>query len=555
MSNEKIRADRAAVKHKADDTLQQMSLWEKACCCSITVMRYHRIFLLLAGTCLSIAVAHAGDIYSSGGWATLHRDAGNRKLAAGAPLLPSYRSWHALGGATVLTAPTMSPDGSTLYVTTGRERGHSNLHAFSLSGELLWQAQPWESADDSVDACAVLSSPIVDDQGDIYVNDCNQLFAFRADGRVKWVTPLPAPRPGDGVATGELAVNAFTTAVFTNQGHVLGVTNFGDVLVLDRATGRILNPAWRLPGRLSSVAEVEPMPERLFSNGMIDPAIREWAWQLLFGAHMRSANTPAVAVETDGRVFVAATSVNEGLGALYALDLHQRGQGVEVTLGFATDMGPGSGSSPALSLSANRVYVSDETGLFYAIDAQTGAVIWQVQTRAAAAAAAVGDDGTVYALQANAPALVAIAADGNIAWQSDLSELAAGSLPSSWILGDPVAVGNGNPTVIGEHVLVPVVYGYELWLGRRVPVFVRSSLVAVDARTGKGVRNVLALKDDSAGITVILQDGTIINSLGGLSSSALSQLAPYVNLLLPQGYRVIEPLGGIQVSLPAGGGE
>ena len=42
-------------------------------------------------------------------------------------------------------------------------------------------------------------------------------------------------------------------------------------------------------------------------------------------------------------------------------------------------------------------------------------------------------------------------------------------------LGEAVAIGNGNPTVVGRRVLVPVVYGYETRIfGRRVPWPVRS---------------------------------------------------------------------------------
>jgi len=511
------------------------------------------IIMLLVALGMTASSAYADSFYSGGGWATLHRDGGNRKLASAAPLYPDYRSWHALRGATVLTAPTISPDGMTMYVTTGQARGNSNLHAFTLSGELLWRADPWQSAYEGLDACAVLSSPIIDVQGDIYINDCNQLFAFKPDGRVKWITRLPFPQPGDWIAAGDLPVNAFTTAVFTSTGQILGVTNFGDVVMVDRTTGLILNPGWRLPGLLPAASTLEVMPSGLFANGMIDPDIREWVWQLLFGGNMRSANTPAVALETGGRVFVAATSVNQGLGALYALDLLETPEGFSIQLGFAIDMGPGSGSSPALSPAADRVYVSDEKGLFYSIDTQSGNIIWQTQTRAAAAAAAVGSDGTVYALQARAPALVALSPEGVVRWESDLSALATHNLPSSWLLGEPVAVGNGNPTVLKDHVLVPVVYGYELNLFRRIPLYVQSSLVAVDLRTGVGVRDVLSLRDDSSGITVIISDGTIVNSLGAVSSTALAQLAPYVNWLLPDNYRVLEPLGGVQVSLPSTG--
>jgi outer membrane protein assembly factor BamB len=162
----------------------------------------------------------------------------------------------------------------------------------------------------------------------------------------------------------------------------------------------------------------------------------------------------------------------------------------------------------------------------------------------------VGADGTIYALQIQAPALVTISPEGDIRWESDLDELARKTLPSSWLLGDPIAVGNGNPTVLKDSVVVPVLYGYEISLGKPILLPVISTLVAIDLETGEGLYNVLTLRDDSAGVTAVLPDGTIINSLAAMSSSAMSELAPFVNWLLPDDYRLIAPLGGVQVSMP-----
>ena len=503
---------------------------------------------LVAGADLS-----AEDVYSPGGWATLHRGPANRKLAPEVALGHDYRVWTALAGSAVLTAPTMSPDGRTLYVTTGRAVGNSNLHAFDLDGELLWQSEPWRGPEQGVDPCAILSSAIVDHHGDLYIGDCNQLFAFRSDGSLKWVVPLPSIRDGDWRASEAIPVNALTTAVFTREGHVLGVTNSGDVVVVERATGRSLADPIRLPGRVPPLSRRVPMPESVFSGGLVDPEIREWAWQLLFGGAMRSANTPAIDLET-GRVFVAATSTTEGRGALYALDLVARGDAFEVSIAYATEMGPGSGSSPSLSASGDTVYVSDEAGLFYAVDAESGGLRWQVQTKSTSAAAAVGSNGDIYSLQADGPALVAITREGRVRWQSDLQSLADEALPSSWLLGDPVAIGNGNPTAVGDAagdvVLVPVAYGYETRLGRRIPWVVKSSLVAVDAETGKGLRDVVMLADDSTGVTSVLLDGTIINSLGTAITSSLAPLAGFADWVLPKGFHLLRPVGGIQVSRP-----
>ena len=501
--------------------------------------------LFLAG---SAALAEPGNVYSPGGWSTLHRGPANRKLVEGVPLASSYSVWSTLEGASVLTAPTMSPDGQVLYVATGRAKGHSNLFAYSIQGELLWAAPAWTSPEEGVDPCAILSSPIVDQAGDIYLGDCNQLFAFRPTGELKWVVPLPPLQPEDWRASETLPINALTTAVFTREGLVFGVTNFGDVVLVDRETGASRLPAMRLPGHLPPLSDVLPMPASTFGDGLLDPAIREWAWQLLVGGAMRSANTPAVDTET-GRIFVAATSVKEGLGALYGLDLVPAGEAFSIEIRFATDMGPGSGSSPALSPERDRVYVSDETGVFYGVDARTGETHWQVQTKAASAAAAVGPEGTVYTLQAFGPALIALSPEGEVRWESDLSALAEARLPRSWLLGNPVAIGNGNPTVVDDRVLVPVVYGYETHLGRRIPWAVESSLVAVDASSGLGVADLVELKDDSTGITAVLPTGVILNSFGTALTSGLRALRP-LEWMLPGQRKLLQPLGGLQVSTP-----
>jgi len=97
---------------------------------------------------------------------------------------------------------------------------------------------------------------------------------------------------------------------------------------------------------------------------------------------------------------------------------------------------------------------------------------------------------------------------------------------------------------------VPVAYGYETRLGRRIPWLVKSSLVAIDAETGRGLRDVVALADDSTGITSVLPDGTIINSLGTAITSGLAPLAGIADWILPKGLHLLRPVGGIQVSRP-----
>lgn len=491
----------------------------------------------------------AESLYAASGWASLHQSGENRR-AQPVDLPAAYRTWHALAGASVLTSPVLGPEGH-LYVTTGLGRGHANLHAFTLEGTPLWESAPWQDRH-GLDACAILSSPIVDRDGDVYVSDCNQLWAFTPTGRVKWVIELPAAPAGAAFQSPAMPVNAFTTAAFTREGQVLGVTNFGQVVIADRATGALVAEVFQLPGLIPARSTKHALVDSILGGGLMDPALRDWAWQLLFGGSMRSANTPAVDPRS-GRIFVAASSAAPGRGALYGLSLRPAADGRwRVELEFTSDMGPGSGSSPALSPDGAQVYVSDDRGMFYAFDSASGALRWQQQTRAAAAAAAVAPDGTVVVLQESTPFDVALSPDGQRLWESDIGELAAAALPERWYLGGPVAIANGNPVIVNGLVLTPVVYSYTLGWGRfPLPLPVRSALLALDLRTGRALRDVLPLRDDSSGVTAVLPDGTILNSLGALMSSGTSPLQPLSRWLLPAPLVQLPVVGGFQVARPA----
>lgn len=506
------------------------------------------VALLLAALPAPPSHADQASFYASSGWATLHQDGANRRSQP-VDIAQDFSTWHALRGASVLTVPVAGPDGH-LYVSTGLPRGHSNLYAFTLDGKPLWQAPPWQDRY-GLDACAILSSPIVDRDGDVYISDCDQLWAFHPDGHLKWVIDLPPPPPGAPLQQPGLPVNAFTTAVFTTAGDVLGVTNFGQVVIVDHTTGAMKSDLFQLPGLIPPPSRKYPLRDGILGNELMDPSLREWAWQLIFGGDMRSANTPAVDART-GRIFVAATSVTPGRGALYGLDLVDRpDRTIRIKLAFASDMGPGSGSSPSLSPDGSRAYVSDDDGMFYAFDTRTGKKMWQLQTNATAAAAAVAPDGTIVALQAAPGFDIAITPDGHRLWESKIDNLVHKALPRRWYLGGPVAKGTGNPVIVNGLVLTPVLYCYTLGWGHwQIPIPVKSALVAIDLHTGRGTREVEPLSDDSAGITAVLPDGTIINSLGALTTSGAQPMARFTPWLLPGRLRQLQATGGIQVARP-----
>ena len=506
---------------------------------------------ILAAPAASVAVESQ---YSPGGWATLHKGPGNRKQVNNVSFADNYSSKVVVPGSSVLTAPVLSPDGQQFYFTTGQGDGYSNLHAFTIDGDALWSVP---AVDDNVsgeaagvDGCAILSSPIVDAEGDIYISDCDQVWAFKPDGSIKWVVEQPLPPENTWQPTDTLMVNAFTTAVFTSQGDVMGITNYGSVRVLDRDTGRLLNDPMILPGLQPPMSAV-PLPDSMLGEGVMNPELRVWAWQLLMGGAMPSANTPSVDINT-GRVFVAVTSNTPGNGALVGLDVVPLDDGrVDVQVAWITDMGPGSGSSPSLSPEGSQVYVSDELGMFYGIDTSSGEVLWTLQTASAAASVAVGADGVVYSLQQYAPAVIAMSPTGERLWETDISHLVEEKLGSHWLFGDPVGSGSGNPTITNEGLIVPIAYGYSWMVGeRRLPLYVKSSIVLFDTETGKAIRDVTDIPDDSSGITVVLDDGTILSSLGAVVTSSVNPLRGLLNWLMPGDYDMLHMVGGLHIARP-----
>jgi hypothetical protein len=173
----------------------------------------------------------------------------------------------------------LGPEGNR-YVTTGRGPGTSHLHAFDRDGNLLWESPPQASPAD-LDSAAVASATLVDRQGDVYVSDFDQFWAFHSDGTLKWVSALPTPG------------QSFVSAIITKEGFVGGVTTGGEVVLFDRNDGSSAVPVFQLPA--GDPPPAAPPRPGLWQGGLMDPSIIPLIEAAFFGEMMQVASTSSAA--------------------------------------------------------------------------------------------------------------------------------------------------------------------------------------------------------------------------------------------------------------------
>ncbi len=112
--------------------------------------------------------------YADTEWPSIHQGPDNADYTSVDTGRVFRTKWTALEGASTMCATTTGPEGN-LYVTTGQGVGNSNLHALDRDGNLLWESDPMTDVN-GLDGLSVMESPIVDDAGDLYVGDANQIL-------------------------------------------------------------------------------------------------------------------------------------------------------------------------------------------------------------------------------------------------------------------------------------------------------------------------------------------------------------------------------------------
>ena len=462
----------------------------------------------------------SGPTYAATAWPTLHRDGRNSDYAPIAVSPPMRVAWESLDGAALWVGPTIGPEGD-LYVASGQGRGHSNLRALDSQGNLLWEAAPQQSLED-LDYGAVINAPVIDADGHLYQADVNQLWSFTSNGDVRWVANLRSHG----------ASGMFVTPFFTREGYVAGITTDGKLLAFDRATGQRVWSVFELPAGPGPPA-LDP-PPGFNRGGMMAEEFHQDMWNIVMGRVVVVGNTPSVHPVT-GRIYITGGAASSGEGALYGIDTSEDGP----KLAFATPLGAGSGTSPAIAVDGALVYAADGEGHMVAVDADTGAIVWRANGVQGAASPSIGPDGTVYS--SSGTEIVALeGATGRLSWSRSYDDLASRLLPAP-------AFGElrGNVDSLLTLTNGP---GYTiLWacinLGVELPGAMPFALpqmvvvTAIDARDGR-VLGTTPIRDTSSAFVIPGPGGRLYVSLAGVTTSSIYY---ELNDQLPEALRWNEP--------------
>ena len=462
-------------------------------------------------------------------WPAGHRDSSNTDFVPMELGTSFVLKKHFLHGQPIFWPPTIGLDG-TSYVVTGSPPGNSHLYAISPEGEVLWSAKPQESLED-LDSFAIMNAPTIDAEGDLYVGDRDQLWAFKPNGDVKWVVDLKQYDVDWGLMT----------VVLSRQRYVGGVTTNGKVLFFWSHNGELAMPPLDLPGGAGPAPEDEP-PESLWKD-LMDPDLIPFIFNLIQGWEIEVANTPALHPET-GRLYITAAGSTPGTGVLYGIDITDDA----LSIAFQAPMGGGSGTSPAVSHDGSAVYAVDELGRMISIDAHTGRRLWQSETGGGGSASpSVGVDETIYTPFQDR--ITAYTKDGDVRWEKSYSDICKERLPEpggvwSYVLSEPVAFVNSLLTVGMRRGWMALVCGYHLpkFLSKsdrtRVPIPQESLFVTFDLATGEPVGEPLVLPETSEGFVTPLSNGNVIITTSGAITSIFYYM---VNRILPERLQVAGP--------------
>ncbi|RPE09178.1 cell surface protein [Chitinophaga lutea] len=276
----------------------------------------------------------SGDPAYGPGWPAAHADGHNSDYSPVKGARNIAFAWQRKFEGTINLGPTTGMDGQ-VYVTTSAEGCH--LYALDArTGATRW-------CTDAVNQYAVASSALLDEEGRIYLADDEAMHAFDNTGRLLWETPI---------------TGFPLSAQFTQTGKVIFITHIGLLYVLDRHTGKAVIDRYSLAGGMPADSTFDP--QACMRGTEACPC----------------ANTLAFD-QRSGRFFFTYWKPGTPQAALWGMRYTEEGGPAVKKLWETSALPGGSASSPDISADGSRIYVNANTGGLFAMNAETGATIWE----------------------------------------------------------------------------------------------------------------------------------------------------------------------------------
>ena len=321
---------------------------------------------LLLTTLLALSAACSSDdgtknILAGGGWPGIHSDARNSGTSSVTGSRDLSFAWSRPVGGPVTAFVSVGKTGQ-MFVTF-KPDGGCNVLSLEMNSRKRWC--------NAIGPGAIASTPVVDEEINVYVGDNGAMNSFNDHGQPRWRTPV---------------IGTPISAQFTGDGNVLFVTHRGQVNVLSRQTGSNVTPPF----------DLIPPPDPLEFPNLPRPLDDVDLDTCFAGAEACPvANTPAIDLDS-GRFYLTLWTPGAPQASLVALR-YVGGDDARIEKLWSADvLASGSATSPVVSEDGSTVYASDNNGTFYAVDAETGDTRWTYDLGfAPLGSPSVSDDGLI----------------------------------------------------------------------------------------------------------------------------------------------------------------
>lgn len=308
----------------------------------------------IRNTVFLLLVILGGCVPGKRNWYSVHADSRNSDYSGVRGSKKIALAWERDFDGTINLGATTDAFGN-VYVTTSGEGCH--LYALDhQTGKTIWCSE-------AIGKLAVASGALVDPQGNIYVADDKNMFAFDNAGKLIWKTPI---------------IGFPLSAQFTPSGRLIFITHIGVIYVMDRETGiNVMVPYELTRGNSSRASQFDPLA---CMRGTED---------------CPCANTPALDPKT-GHFYFTYWEPDAKQADLMAMRYSETPSPHVWRLWRNNSLPGGSASSPDISFDGKRIYVNDNHNGLHAIDAKSGKNIWRLDIGyATGGSPSTAPDGTI----------------------------------------------------------------------------------------------------------------------------------------------------------------